>query len=311
MGKSDDFVGKNVYYLSISGVQKAIRRGNPDLAERLAVAAWRFDPFRLWRRCFSVMLEDVAPIPEVFDWLIQNMQGSKEEGFIREWVRILAAAPKSREIGSVATVFREKEVCLRLMPQEMKDLYDRGLGDGNFGVYGEAYPTHWVEFASKCWQSYDWEKQALMLPVLLAHAERRGFTAEAETVDVTPCPEADEIIEGVYPLAAADQHTWTGKQILESFWKKNEGALTEAGFRTAMGFGDSVWILVGAACKFTLTQTVVDYENAVVERRCGPVLPMTEQELRGQPFLKEFFGLARWWVRNRCQAELALLTGVT
>jgi hypothetical protein len=123
-------------WIAASILQKAIRRGLPDLAERAAVALWRHRGPRIWHRLVVIAVEDIglASIDTVIG-LVRTARAMTRRGghrsagetalAIRKAVRTLAEAPKDRGTDYVASIaihdvgvawFRAE--CLRLPPGE-------------------------------------------------------------------------------------------------------------------------------------------------------------------------------------------------
>jgi len=91
-------------WVAMSAMQKAIRRGDVDLATRAAATLLRSDPARLWRRLAGIVVEDVglASVDTIRLVVAATTSKSLREGFGGEWavasmlVEHMAISPKDR-----------------------------------------------------------------------------------------------------------------------------------------------------------------------------------------------------------------------
>lgn len=265
---------KSTYYLCISGLQKAIRRGNVEVALRLAKIAWNFDAFKCWRRCFTILLEDVASIPSIYQWVAENVKSSKDWDIIAEFVELMALSPKSREIGAFAYPVKNNYPIVEEYPIDMKNLLLRGVGEGRFDVYDTTYPEWSVKFAEVCYKNRDWEHFSIYLPYLLKKCPYDELVA---TGDVTLHPIVDELWEGI-PLTAFDEHTSQGKRFLSIYWRKNKEKLEGLGFDGERQFFDSWWSTFGATCKNVAPTIIADKYPGNVAESCGNVCKFVKKD---------------------------------
>lgn len=224
-----DLLGKTSYYLSISAVQKCVRRGDVTRAVNFAKVAWRLNPHRLFSRLWTILYEDCGrDIPALLAFYKHRGGGFEFENIIPLIVK-LAQAKKSRDVNCLSFMIRGHDLNRQLLEDELGnhpihnkvvklvdgyqqneiqayDIWDFGFGDSNFD---------WtIELAQRS-EKFDWEKFGVGSPYF--------FMPQTYENNPTYCEEANvgDLYDDWFPLVAVDGHTRPGKICFGTYVRKN------------------------------------------------------------------------------------------
>jgi hypothetical protein len=233
-------------WVASSALQKSIRRGDVELAQRAAVTFGKLDPDGLWRRPISIAYEDIgaadiqALIETVAAATSQAWRSRHGHAFV---VQRLSQAPKDRSADLLMLAARHhdslcqmREICskanieqrLRLVANPSAALSERAMaawfssgldfryehlvGLGNLQGLSEVYRTIGVseEFASATVTAARRTRGPLtvLVPLLWLEIQRLGGASVRE--ELVP----DSPVVGGLPLCALDEHTRLGKQAI-------------------------------------------------------------------------------------------------
>lgn len=244
-------------YIAASAVQKAIRRGNTDLALRAAATLLKSDPAKLWRRLCGIVFEDVglASVDTIRLVMAATRSKSLREEFGGEWavasrlVKQMALSPKDRSsddlLWTVAQYHELNELRASLasvdLSEHLSHIRERGalLGASLAALHGSG--VRWTgQVAGKTSNAaatFDAMRVAGVNPEIVTLAEQ-GFrkTREALPVllpmltlalpsDVLPAQD-DEfppvvITRNGLPTFVYDAFSYEGKSALARFLKRN------------------------------------------------------------------------------------------
>jgi hypothetical protein len=208
-------VSKNSYYIAISGLQKAIRRGNAHAAVACTFVAWKHDKHKLFRRLFTVLFEDCGRDGSAVLEVAKIAPRHNDWESIEKFVRVMVASGKSREQGGLQFIFNNLDdfADLAVVPREYEKIARMNDLD--------ELPDHPIAAFCQRYGNLDWEKQALF--VFLTN-QIDGFNEPAFQPDEDLIG-ADIVWHNTIFYSALDLHTRYGA-IAEGTWmKQNREAL--------------------------------------------------------------------------------------
>lgn len=223
---------KMMYYVSISGMQKAVRFGLTDAAVRLARTAHALEPFRLSRRLWTVLLEDCALDTDAL-LAFYRLRGSyKEWESLEPLVVVMANGQKTHAVSVASWVLKIPEIamdtekllvdsgCAELLDRRKIWMSEEGLDRLN------GYRETEIELndgladvimtVTERALSNDYECQSVMLPWFFMRGRYVKPTAWVNEV------KNRELFDGWFPEAAIDEHVWPGKMALAALRKRVE-----------------------------------------------------------------------------------------
>ncbi len=223
---------KNAYYLLVSGMQKAVRFGMPEVAVNLARVAHSLEPYRLYRRIWTVLFEDCG-LNEVALNLFAAERGSyRDFDSISPLIAAMASGPKTHAVFGATMIIKGEpeelppctveELRRTKCGQELLTLRDKWKRAELFEYYeGMEFPRRdggkWVVELVRRSMATDYEKWGLSVPLFFAvqgAVERVNREAiEDQTLNT-------ELFNGFYPFAALDEHTWPGKMMISALRKQ-------------------------------------------------------------------------------------------
>ena len=202
---------KNVYYLSISACQKAIRRNNPGKACLFGEIAWRIDKQAFIQRLATMMYEESGADPYVMQKWANFRHDPKDFTKIADLLTPACNGKHSRSSVTLKMFFGRN----RILTAKSKEILEYANGCiphlvVDYQKYGfpECYneildaDEEWIIDVAEQWSHKDREKMFETVPYLLSR------NAVYETFPDKYYP--DEDWNG-FPLYGADQHTSLGK----------------------------------------------------------------------------------------------------
>jgi len=216
-------LGQTVYYVSISALQKCVRRGDKQGALNFAKICWRMEPYRLFSRLFTILYEDCGRDLSALLTFYKYRGGYSNFENIIPLILAMVDAKKSREACLLSYVMRGTgdqsrldgyagtpfagmiELC-KTWPQRQfltYDLWDYGVGDCNFD-----WTIELAERASK------WDRE--MFCIGSPYWFQKGVFEEGRVYD-----ECEPLIkyDGWLPLESLDAHTRPGKVVFGTYLK--------------------------------------------------------------------------------------------
>lgn len=228
----DKEIRTNVYYMAISAFQKCVRRSMTEEAVRFAKVAWNLEPYRLYARFHTVLVEDCA-------WDLELLRKFHYTKFTtNDWSdmeHLIREMCKSKRADNSTT-------CLSLMitgndpPKEsvIKYLVDNDMDDiltlrndwilYRYGWYDEGrIPEDMMWLVDACERStkFDREKLAVCIPALVNHY---GIDAINNAPVINECPDTHMIDEWL-PAPAMDGHTRPGLMAIRVLFSRLERPL--------------------------------------------------------------------------------------
>lgn len=229
-------LGKTCYYLSVSAMQKSIRRGETERAINFAKVVWRMEPYRLFARMWTVLFEDCGRSTSALLAFYKYRGGYSTFEKLVPLIRVMSEAQKSREAvwlsqwlkgrnfdseaftKVVYSTYHESLIQLiRDFPLNGVDSYsiwDFGVGDSNFD---------WtIELAERSLK-FDYEKIGEGVPYwfnVFAQEEPRVSQDEVGPL---------ALYDGFFPLEAADAHTGPGQHAIHATLKYKSRELKSYG----------------------------------------------------------------------------------
>jgi len=203
----------NVYYLAISGLQKAVRRNLVEQAVILGKIAWNLDKFRLYQRVHTIAFEECGTDITILGWLYEERFGAKEWDALESLIRRMALSEHKCN----------ETVALKFILDSQEELVD-AASDARLIELQELWPTHgflaytslgfpaeeeWLLELCERKSSADREKLLCGVPYL--------FWEEAGSKQVSDCAKGS-LWRGLIPLSAFDFHTSIGKFAIKSFY---------------------------------------------------------------------------------------------
>lgn len=226
----------NVFYLSLSAVQKCVRRGNADLAVKFARLAWKEDSWGLFRRLWTILFEDCSRDLDTLFAFHQFRGSYKDFDAFEPLIRKMAAAKKSHDaVGISWTIIKKIE-----LPDESSGL-DVGLRaalaslqeawhDDTYHFYDEWYEdeTRWVVDLAERGKKMDFERLGIGIPFIHCPKFKEMWGLEL-VIDEVEGPST--MIHDTIPAEAIDTHTRPGKFLLELLWKAVQSRALKVGLR--------------------------------------------------------------------------------
>lgn len=214
----------SVYYVAISGIQKAVRRGMLKQALECTAAAYSIWPYKLWQRLHVILLEDCAGNLDAVRKFHAYRGGCKDLKGLLSLVAEMAQGQKTREVimaswfvGGKVQELQKHGLTQADYPllHELRDRWDlekfEAYDDMGF-VQGK---DEWlIDFAERIQRTV--ESMAPALPWL--HSVYFSDQERAETSDECPI---DETVDGIIPLSAVDGHTRPGKIAINILCKQS------------------------------------------------------------------------------------------
>jgi len=226
----DEKITKAAYYLLISGMQKAIRFGMPEVAVNLARVAHSIEPFRLFKRLWTVLFEDCGLNRSAMDKFQVSTLSYKKFDEMIPMIREMASGVKSRDsIGAAAFAkggsVPTEAVMEVLSANDCTDLPELAkIWDEDEKSVQDMYrpedlvleePQRLLNFVERG-VKMDYECGGVAVPWFFTKKHYKPeLSVKDETVNT-------ELYCGFYPMAAIDEHTWPGKMVLAALKKRVE-----------------------------------------------------------------------------------------
>ena len=215
---------KNLYYLGISGLQKAVRLGKLKGAIKCGYVAWAQDPQQLFRRLWTILFEDCCGDTTALRTFFDYRNGYKRWEDVRTLVVALVKAAKCQEAVYVSWLMKnDQEYIDKLLRDKgwnhLADLRLHFLSKDTLFAYDEAKTytgdKAWLVDLADRGGSFTREGFNIATPYVVSeHFDYVEWEQrQDEFADV-------ELFEDVLPLAALDKHTRIGKLALSVFAKK-------------------------------------------------------------------------------------------
>ena len=242
---------QTVYYLSVSAMQKCIRRGYTERAVNFAKAAYRQQPYRAFCRLWTILFEDCGTSRESLQAFRDYPIGDKTFEKLIPLIVAMSEGVKDQQAVSASDLIKGSYGSHSLPPvplyQALKNTEHKSLVE-----WYKQFPERGVEIFDLA----DYDSGDDWIPELCklgAKFDRSGFSlgvgylfGRPQTWDsVTPDENETSLtfFDEFFPLEALDIHTRQG-QFAYSVFLKNTG-WGEAGF-TRDSLGDILFYLEGA-----------------------------------------------------------------
>jgi hypothetical protein len=221
-------VSPNVYYMSISAMQKCIRRSMPDEAVRFAYVAWKCNKYRLFCRLWTVLFEDCGRNELALRAMYDHMSGYQEFEPLEFLVRCMAVGPKDRSVFSLSYIIGGKSLKPIFLHSVIKNHpVHKRVGDivGRWheektNVFDVLPDYTWVvELAARS-ESWDWEKGGIATPYFF---NTETYQKPREACNRVHLCEPCTLYQDFFPLESVDCHTMPGKACCRIFTKKLPG----------------------------------------------------------------------------------------
>ena len=213
----DKEVRTNIYYLSISAIQKCVRRGMPDEAVRFAKIAWNLDPYRMYSRFHTILFEDCAWDMELLRRFHETRFTSKDFDIMASFIRDMCKSKRADN----STCALSLMITGNEPPNEnvVRHLVDNGMDEllelrndwvlYRYSWYDEGrIDDDWMWLVDSCERStkFDREKLAVCIPALVKHY---GLDTINSAPIIDECPDT-YMIDDWFPAVAMDGHTRPG-----------------------------------------------------------------------------------------------------
>lgn len=204
----------NSYYLAISGLQKAVRRGLEEQAVKLARIAWELKSDYLYGRLHTILFEECGRDRSVLKWRYDNHIQKKNWFELETFVRVMAASEKKSN-ESVALMFwihRQFEFPESIHSAQLNKIRG-GWPEKKFEVYDEIelnITLDWIIEVCERLFKLDREGLSCGIPYL---------NQEFEDCDVVDDCDEGECWNGLIPYSAFDKHNRIGKHCLNTYYK--------------------------------------------------------------------------------------------
>lgn len=262
-------LGKTAYYIALSAMQKCIRRSYLKGALNWGKIAWSIDPYALYRRLWTVLFEDCGrDLPSLALFHSRSIAYSNFES-IRNAVKTLCLAQKSRECGWMRFWMEGKNFNHEYVDRYMGErhykqiidlgegyrrkglaaycLWDFGVGDTNFD---------WVIDLATTASKFDHEKFSIGMPYWFMNGvydERIRLVNECESIT---------LFQDFLPLEAIDWHTRPGQHTCRMFAKYRESQLKSLGLiGGAQMFGNYMFVHEGWKYRNACPYYSIDVDN--------------------------------------------------
>ena len=264
-----------VYYLSISAMQKCIRRNDAVNAIRYGWMAWSQKPELLWKRLWTVLFEDCGRNINAMKAFYTHRTGYRSFEEIGELIRTMAVGPKSKDSNSLSRLIMRKKVSpikmARVLRKSKKHCRVLELAD---------------EWSTKRMAMYDNYEMSKGLDWVIDVAER-SLTFDREYLGVgapyfwmkgykyTKGEPVDEVgpltyLNGWFPLEALDQHTRPGKYAYTVFLKHERlKYMTRDTFKQFVWFNEGYLLQSKDAYKYNFERLRFDCQTFDTESRTG------------------------------------------
>lgn len=224
--KSEDKT--NAYYLLVSGMQKAVRFGMPEVAVNLARVAHGLEPYRLYRRVWTVLFEDCGLNKAALSMFFETRGSHKDFDRIVPLVVAMASGPKTHAVFGATMLIKGEpaELPVRMVEELQRTECGRELlilrEKWNKEELFEYYNTmefactdvgRWVLDLVERSMATDYEKWGVSVPLFFT----KNVAVDSKDWGVTEDQTLNtELFNGFYPFAALDEHTWPGKMMISA-----------------------------------------------------------------------------------------------
>jgi hypothetical protein len=208
----------NVYYVAISGLQKAVRRGLKSTAVSLAEIAWQIEPYRLYRRLHTILYEDCPTNLAALRWVYDHPMDSRKWDTIEAAVSAMCDGSTNLEVMYLSHIITHKSD----VPEQLRDYlkasrFSEVLELREKWQETELYPDlgeyEWIMDLIDRTKRLDGEDCWVAVPLFWKTV---GGERCSDVVD--EAPETDMLYD-VLPACAIDGHTRPGKIAFSAFFK--------------------------------------------------------------------------------------------
>jgi hypothetical protein len=280
----------DVKYFGISGVQKAIRRGNKRLALISAKAAWSTEQYNLFRRLFTILFEDCGRDKKTLEFFANTRGTYKDWEYVKSLVIALVESKKSQEQCYIIRPVKAGKECF---PKDLLLLGARVLKEQppEQRNYGEEYPAWIVDFIKRT-EKLDWEKFGLLVPYFIKNED----SEKVHTFD-EDAPGVEATYEDMLMLSAVDIHTKVGKICSSIFYKENKAELERLGVIDGQTLGEVFWYNIGRKKRNRMVDMLngTDICEGFDEREC-PYLYKARDWMFAH--VEDFYKIMRWGIRT-------------
>lgn len=224
----------NIYYLAVSGLQKAVRRCLPEVAVRSARLAWEQEPYRLFRRLHTILYEDCPTSETALRHFLDNPPDSRKWDTIESAVRVMAESHTNLMVAYLSRLmigkddispdfqrFLENSPVARVL--EYRKYWEDDLF---FDMYQDVEGLDWLFDLIKRTKQHDSEKLWAAVPMFWN--VRPPLTIPGNVMEAPETP----LIVGL-PAVGFDGHTRPGQHAFRVMWShrprgwafKDDGAM--------------------------------------------------------------------------------------
>jgi len=206
----------NVWFLSISGMQKCVRRGLPDQAVILARIAWDQNPRALYGRCFTVAFEECGRSASIMTQVANFKGGPAAWDEIEEFVRLMARPNSTFKCNETVAMMLWLEEKSKEAPEDIQRIAD--LWESyRFASYDELeYPEEAEWLINTCERGYSLDKEHLSIGI--PYLWMKDMACDYEII-VDDCPVGD-LWRDLIPYSAFDGHTRVGSFALSLYARR-------------------------------------------------------------------------------------------
>lgn len=213
--QNKEFV-ENSYYITISALQKCIRRGLTKESLTWAKVGLVLSPQRLFQRFHTILFEECALDFDLLKKFHETKCVAGDHQTILKFVALMCDARKADNstcalsLMIVGDIPPNKETCAWLIKQGLGDVVEiqRDWDSFKYQLYDKRLPLElrWLIDVCERSSSFDREKLAACIPIL---ARTFGIKMISEAPLIDECPET-HMIDGWLPSCAMDGHTRPG-----------------------------------------------------------------------------------------------------
>jgi hypothetical protein len=314
--------GKNAYYISLSALQKCIRRGHEQEAVNFAKVAWRIEPYKMFARLWTILYEDCGRDSNALIAFYRYKEGYSKLEPLLMLVSAMCRAGKSRESCYLSHWMVGRDIEREIFKKELEntphyqsltdligryhssgmevyDIWDFGVGNANFD---------WtIELADRS-TKWDREQMGLGSPYFFTMIAREP--AQAGTDECGPCT----FYNGWLPLEAIDVHTRPGQHAVRAVLKYRAKEISELPLSLDYeNFGSMMFIWEGWKYRNYQPYRGLDFEllgrkmDFWQNYNCSGVAALQHLKPRFDSLLPEINQCRSWLLGNDYKNEVDLL----